>query len=297
MSRDYYRTQNQGPRDEQDARQDAGYREGSPHQAWEGSRTDYRGPWRRDEQRAGFYEPSNEQREPSYRSTSYRESPYQQPQRDRDRELEAHDAWIRRSYQQQGNPRFGENAGYTGQAERSDDPGYRTARDLAYRFHEQPRFGRERSDQPDYSNYNPYAEYGQFSTQQPYGARSRTGNFAADLQQRRERSQFGRGPRGYKRSDERIREEVNERLYRDHDLDASEIDVRVSEGQVTLDGSVQSRYFKRLAEDLAIDVLGVEDVINHLRAKREGDEVTVSPTSTAESSSQRRNGPTSATRS
>ena len=38
----------------------------------------------------------------------------------------------------------------------------------------------------------------------------------------------GRGPRGYTRSDERIREDVNDRLTDDGWLDASDIDVQVS---------------------------------------------------------------------
>lgn len=78
----------------------------------------------------------------------------------------------------------------------------------------------------------------------------------------------GRGPRGYKRSDERIIDNVNERLARDPFLDATDIEVSVDNGEVTLNGTVRSRHDKRRAEDLAITVYGVEDVQNSLRVKQ-----------------------------
>lgn len=78
----------------------------------------------------------------------------------------------------------------------------------------------------------------------------------------------GRGPKNYQRSDERIREEVCERLTMDHDVDATEIDVQVSSGVVTLDGTVSERRAKRIAEDLAERVYGVSDVQNNLRVTR-----------------------------
>lgn len=74
----------------------------------------------------------------------------------------------------------------------------------------------------------------------------------------------GRGPRGYQRSDERIREDVCDRLTEASDLDASEIDVTVDAGIVTLTGTVDGRVAKRRAEDLAAAARGVHDVQNHL---------------------------------
>jgi hypothetical protein len=74
----------------------------------------------------------------------------------------------------------------------------------------------------------------------------------------------GRGPKGYVRSDERILENVNERLEEHGDLDASDISVAVSGGEVTLEGTVEDRQSKRLAEDLAHAVSGVRDVQNRL---------------------------------
>jgi hypothetical protein len=78
------------------------------------------------------------------------------------------------------------------------------------------------------------------------------------------RRPMGRGPKGYQRSDERLREEVCERLMRGW-MDASEVDVRVKDGEVTLVGSVRSRDEKHAIEDVAADILGVKDVHNHLR--------------------------------
>jgi CBS domain-containing protein/osmotically-inducible protein OsmY len=75
----------------------------------------------------------------------------------------------------------------------------------------------------------------------------------------------GRGPKGYQRSDERIREDVNERLTEDPVVDASEIDVAVTGREVTLSGTVQSRVERRRAEDLALSVTGVTHVQNDLR--------------------------------
>ncbi len=78
----------------------------------------------------------------------------------------------------------------------------------------------------------------------------------------------GRGPRGYARSDERIREDVSDRLTDNPILDASEIDVTVGDGEVTLSGNVDSRYSKRLAEDITDEVSGVKHVQNNLRVRQ-----------------------------
>jgi len=82
---------------------------------------------------------------------------------------------------------------------------------------------------------------------------------------RREGNFRGRGPKGYTRSDERIKDDVNDRLTDDYALDASEIDVQVNNGEVTLSGTVDSRYEKRRAEDVAESVSGVKNVENRLR--------------------------------
>jgi osmotically-inducible protein OsmY len=75
----------------------------------------------------------------------------------------------------------------------------------------------------------------------------------------------GRGPRNYQRSDDRIREDVNERLTIDPRIDASDIDVRVQNGEVTLSGLVDDRRTRRLAEEIIEDLPGVRDVRNDIR--------------------------------
>ena len=79
----------------------------------------------------------------------------------------------------------------------------------------------------------------------------------------------GRGPKDYQRSDDRVREEICDCMTDDPMLDASEITVAVSNGEVTLSGSVASRDQKRRAEDVAERISGVKDVTNQLRVSRE----------------------------
>lgn len=80
-------------------------------------------------------------------------------------------------------------------------------------------------------------------------------------------SHAGRGPRNFRRSDERTLEEAGEWFTVHPGLDASDIEVTVEEGVVRLVGSVPDRASKRLAEDPAAEVLGVEDVHNDLRVR------------------------------
>ena len=77
----------------------------------------------------------------------------------------------------------------------------------------------------------------------------------------------GKGPKGYVRSDERIREDVSDRLSDEDRLDASDITVEVSGGEVTLSGYVDSRQAKRMAEDCAEQCAGVGHIQNNLRVR------------------------------
>lgn len=92
----------------------------------------------------------------------------------------------------------------------------------------------------------------------------------------------GRGPRGYTRSDERIREDVSDRLTDNPILDAGDIDVAVQNGEVTLDGRVDSRYSKRLAEDITEDVSGVRHVQNNLRVRASHESISGTSSGIAE---------------
>lgn len=81
----------------------------------------------------------------------------------------------------------------------------------------------------------------------------------------------GHGPKGYRRSDERIREDVCDRLTDDSHLDARMIEVEVKSGDVILHGTVGRREDKRRAEILAERCSGVENVQNNLRARSQGE--------------------------
>lgn len=95
-----------------------------------------------------------------------------------------------------------------------------------------------------------------------YGAENRARGFE------RGSGHYGRGPKGYTRSDDRIREDVCDRLSYDDEVDASDITVNVKDGEVTLEGTVTDRYSKHRAEDIADAVHGVRDVHNRLKAKK-----------------------------
>jgi BON domain-containing protein len=82
----------------------------------------------------------------------------------------------------------------------------------------------------------------------------------------------GRGPKGYTRSDDRIREDVSDRLEQHGEIDASEIEVRVASGEVTLNGTVDDRRAKRLAEDIIESCPGVKQVHNQIRVQGNGGE-------------------------
>jgi hypothetical protein len=75
----------------------------------------------------------------------------------------------------------------------------------------------------------------------------------------------GLGPRGYQRPDERIREDVCDALCAHGSIDASDLEVTVDNGEVTLSGVVRKRAEKRLAEELAEQTAGVREVHNQLR--------------------------------
>ena len=100
-----------------------------------------------------------------------------------------------------------------------------------------------------------------------YGSSEYGGYISSQRSQADYQSHAGKGPKGWQRSDERIREEVNEALARHPEIDASEIEVRVQNGEVTLTGTVDERRDKRMAEDIVERVFGVKDVENKIKVK------------------------------
>jgi osmotically-inducible protein OsmY len=75
-------------------------------------------------------------------------------------------------------------------------------------------------------------------------------------------------PKDYRRSDERIREDICEALIREPHIDVSEVTVEVSNGNVTLDGTVPVRRMRYVIEDVAAACGGVKDVENRVRVER-----------------------------
>jgi hypothetical protein len=87
----------------------------------------------------------------------------------------------------------------------------------------------------------------------------------------------GRGPRGYKRSDSRIEEDINERLTQHPWIDATDVEVTVQNGEVTLRGFVDMRQAKRLAEDIVDSVFGVKEVNNQIKIRERGESEEPTP--------------------
>ncbi len=76
------------------------------------------------------------------------------------------------------------------------------------------------------------------------------------------------GPKGYKRPDERVHEDVCERLAMNPYVDVSDVSVEVTNGVVMLEGTVQARREKYVIEEIAEAVFGVSEVENRLRVQR-----------------------------
>lgn len=125
-------------------------------------------------------------------------------------------------------------------------------------------------DDSRWNRDNQWDSQGQWDSQTHRGANSQnysSQNYAAQ-------NYAGKGPKGYKRSDDRIKEDVCECLERSSQVDASEIEVEVKDACVTLTGKVESRQAKRNAEMLIENLRGVDDVINELKVEKSKDHDT-----------------------
>ena len=122
---------------------------------------------------------------------------------------------------------------------------------------------------PDLGDRNPgqgFAAGGE--TGGSYYGQGTSGGMAGAGQYGGRQSYAGRGSKNYRRSDARIEEEVHEVLMRHHEIDATDVDVRVESGEVTLTGEVEDRRTKRLVEEIVEHLPGVRDVHNELKARR-----------------------------
>ncbi len=126
---------------------------------------------------------------------------------------------------------------------------------------------------PDYQSLGGGQSRGEGGYSAGYGAQGEAGARGYQERASGQPNYRGRGPKNYQRLDARIHEEICERLSDDAAVDASEIDVRVKDGVVHLEGSVESRRMKHRAEDIVADCSGVKDIENRLtiaRAQAEG---------------------------
>ncbi len=147
------------------------------------------------------------------------------------------------------------------------DPWARRMRDEPYRAD----LGHEREDygQADYSTdfgYDPESRTG-------YRREGRDGRDGRDYILRDEPRTFQDSrrdidPRARHRqaADRRIWAEIEERLAHDRRIDASDVEVRVEDGVVYLNGTTRTREGKRRIEHMA-DTDGVVDVVNALRVR------------------------------
>ncbi|WPU66962.1 BON domain-containing protein [Peredibacter starrii] len=83
----------------------------------------------------------------------------------------------------------------------------------------------------------------------------------------------GKGPKGYKRSDESIYQDVCDMLSSSADVDATDIEVSVKDGCVYLNGRVQDRQMKKMAEYEVENISGVRDVQNLLSLSAKGEDL------------------------
>lgn len=98
----------------------------------------------------------------------------------------------------------------------------------------------------------------------PVGEEGRPEPDRSTQQQRR----YPLGPKGYQRSDERLREDISERLMEARHIDSSDVTVEVTGAKVVLEGTVPERRMKHAIEDLVDACPGVQDIENRIRVRR-----------------------------
>ncbi|AYD64828.1 BON domain-containing protein [Achromobacter sp. LC458] len=190
-----------------------------------------------------------------------------------------HDPAPSYGYQGDGNrPAPGARESRGGLRSRSADPGQSSYGGFR---NEDPSYQREQvygSRNPSYSGPTSYGdEEGGY-----YGDRPRWGDETGVSFETAERGGYNRGPtawrdrgsfrtdpKGYTRSDERVRENVCEYLAHSG-LDVSDVSVSVTDGRVTLEGTAPDRRTKHRIEDCTDACAGVQDVDNRIRIAGKG---------------------------
>jgi osmotically-inducible protein OsmY len=133
-----------------------------------------------------------------------------------------------------------------------------------------PRGGYQRRDQEGRRYFDPTARLDDDQTGQRGMPADMAEEIAAPFDEDRiiarvDQDHRGRGPKGWRRSDARLAEEINDRLLDNPDVDASDLDVVVKDAEVLLIGTVPTPVQRRRAENLAQDIRGIRHVDNRLR--------------------------------
>lgn len=245
--------------------------EGVREYEWDSDRGDWRSPGRSDwrEEQSSRYD------EGDYQQRGRSEGQRGQPQIggrgwSRSREMQSSD----QGRGQYGRQDYEEQRSRESQQSRYDEPRYG-----------QQRFGpnygsRYAGDQDRWYGQQDQQNWEQQFGQQPqtmrgqggYGQQARFGQgmeYANRGEQRDWRwdqgPYSGKGPRDYRRSDASIRDEACELLTRHGGIDATDININVHEGDITLSGNVPERHMRRMAEDMLENISGVRDINDQLR--------------------------------
>lgn len=230
---------------------------------------------RRNMTRRGF-EPSMDTLGPSYEETLDEGGPYG------NYSTRSGEYGGARSYEQE---RYGQHEGRRayqgGYPDEQNDPRYGSRRDRDFRSQGYAdrayTTGRQTRDDVDYNRgmhgYGTLGGTPNYRTGDNYAQRDMSefyrNNYIDDGRYPTSSLQRGKAPKGYTRSDQRIKEDISDRLMQTNDVDASDVEIAVQNGEVTLTGTVGSRHCKYGVEHVAESVLGVSDVINQVRVTRE----------------------------
>jgi osmotically-inducible protein OsmY len=111
-------------------------------------------------------------------------------------------------------------------------------------------------------------------------AARRRGMNPEDIQKMKPGFHRGKGPRSYQRSDVKILDDVHDVLLEDPYVDASDIEIDVKQGVVSLTGFIEDKNAKRRVEDLIDNISGVKHLENRLRIRKPTQIVNISNSQT-----------------
>lgn len=118
------------------------------------------------------------------------------------------------------------------------------------------------------SSWSPAQQFGDEDTSvqstrgaAPYGSSSSRTTMGSSMTEHKSR----KGPKGYQRSDDRLREEIVDALLSRRSIELDEVEIQVNDGSVTLTGTVQSRQQRYEIEDVADGVWGVKEITNNIK--------------------------------